>query len=90
MAAQVSGDFGGILGDIPSGSFSNSSQLSIETSGGNVVFFSDTFLTQVPEPEIALGLAAALLALAGLRRGYPRPVGSRALPRVAIKGHDRP
>jgi hypothetical protein len=67
MAAQVSGDFGGILGDIPSGSFSNSGQLSIEISGGKVVFFSDSFLT-VPEPDAAAGLVAALGAIALLAR----------------------
>ncbi len=63
MEAQVNGDFGGILGDIPTGEFSHSGQLSIETSGGGVVFFSDSFLT-VPEPDAAAGFVAALGALA--------------------------
>jgi hypothetical protein len=54
MAAQVSGDFGGSLSDIPTGSFSHSGQLSIGTQGGDVVYFSDSFLT-VPEPDDAAG-----------------------------------
>jgi hypothetical protein len=71
MAAQVSGDFGGSLSDIPTGSFSHSGQLSIATQGGDVVYFSDSFLT-VPEPDDAAGLIATLGALAMLARGRAR------------------
>ncbi len=67
MGAQVSGDFGGVVSDIPSGSFSNSGQLSIETTGGGLVFFSDSFLT-VPEPGASAGLVAALGTIALLAR----------------------
>jgi hypothetical protein len=71
MAAQVSGDFGGSLSDIPTGSFSHSGQLSIGTQGGDVVYFSDSFLT-VPEPDDAAGLIATLGALAMLARSRAR------------------
>jgi hypothetical protein len=67
MAAQVSGDFGGSLGDIPNGSFSHSGQLSIGVQRGNVVFFSDSFLT-VPEPDGAAAAAFGAIALLTRRR----------------------
>lgn len=63
LETQVSGDFGGTSSDIPTGSFAHSGAVSIGTSGGNVVFHSDSFLT-VPEPGAAAEIGAALGSVA--------------------------
>jgi hypothetical protein len=68
IGAQVSGDFGGNSGDIPTGSFTHSGQLSIATTGGGASYVSDSFLTEVPEPDAAAGLSAALGTIALLSR----------------------
>ena len=72
VAAEVNGDFGGSVSDIPDGQFHNSGSLTIETQGRDAIYYSDSFLTLVPEPEH--GLAAALGAIAWLARARARRV----------------
>ncbi len=72
VAAEVNGDFGGSVSDIPDGEFQNSGSLTIETQGRSAIYHSDSFLTQVPEPEH--GFIAAFAALAWLVRARTRRV----------------
>lgn len=66
LGAEVSGDFGGRVSDIPTGAFSTSGTLSVSTQGYAASYESETFLT-VPEPGAAVSVVAALAALARLR-----------------------
>lgn len=69
VAAEVNGDFGGSVSDIPDGQFHNSGALTIETQGRSAIYYSDSFLTQVPEAEHGFVAALGALVLLLHRRG---------------------
>ena len=66
VSAEVNGDFGGGSSDIPDGEFHNGGSLTIETQGRDAIYYSDSFLTQVPEAEH--GFVAAFGTIAWLYR----------------------